>query len=469
MSVVATSVVCMNTTPVTGDADALSSAPDVLVFARERRAAADRAEAELLLAACAWADLHPAESVDAAASYWAHGFGDTGIPAAGAGAPLVAEFAVAEFAAAVGLTTEAGRRLVGHALELRHRLPRLWVRVQAVELTAWRARRIAEATLSLSPEAAGFVDSHVAAVAHKAGPVQVDRLVAEAIARFTPETADAERAAAADRRHFTVEHSRVSFEGTSFVHGELDLSDALDLEAAVARGAAVLAALGSTDSLDVRRALAAGDLARRQLALDLGTGESASAPRTEPAPGPRPSPAAPARQVVLFVHLSEAAVFDDGVEAEIARIENTGAIVTADTVRDWCGRPDTQIVVKPVIDLNDRVDTRAYEVPDRIAERVALGDQTCVFPWCQRPARRCDIDHVVPHPRGPTATDNLAALCRRHHRLKTLGGWTYTMLAPGEYLWRSPHGFHFLRDHTGTVDVTRDRSPARAGGPSPDE
>ena len=48
---------------------------------------------------------------------------------AGPGAPLVAEFCVAEFAAAVGVPTEHGKSLIGQALELRHRLPRLWRRV----------------------------------------------------------------------------------------------------------------------------------------------------------------------------------------------------------------------------------------------------------------------------------------------------------------------------------------------------
>jgi hypothetical protein len=51
---------------------------------------------------------------------------------------------------------------------------------------------------------------------------------------------------------------------------------------------------------------------------------------------------------------------------------------------------------------------------------------------------------------GATQTDNLAALCTFHHRLKTHGGWTYTPAGPGEYLWRSPQGRHYLRDHTGT-------------------
>jgi hypothetical protein len=454
--VVVVSVVVMNPTVDVLEAGADA---DVLARARKLRRVADAAEAELLATACVWADRHPPESIHGAATWVERGFGDTGIPLAGPGAPLVAEFAVAELAAVLGMSTEAGRRLVGHALELRHRLPRLWARVQAVELPAWRARRVAEATVALGPEAAAFVDAHVARVAHKVGPAQVDRLVDEAIARFMPETADARRTAAADRRDFTVEHTRVSFDGTSLVHGELDLADALDLEAAISHGAAVRAELGSTDTLDVRRAAAAGDLARGQLHLELVAGVPDC-----PVPAPR--------QVVLHVHLSEAAVYDDGVEAEVARVENTGTLLTADTIRDWCGRPETQVVVKPVIDLNERLATGAYEVPDRFAEQVALRDVTCVFPYCSRSARRCDVDHVVPHARGgPTATDNLAPLCRRHHRLKTHGGWAYTMLEPGSYLWRSPHGQQLLRDHTGTLDVSRDRGPSRHGerAPAPDE
>ncbi|RNM13032.1 HNH endonuclease signature motif containing protein, partial [Nocardioides pocheonensis] len=70
-------------------------------------------------------------------------------------------------------------------------------------------------------------------------------------------------------------------------------------------------------------------------------------------------------------------------------------------------------------------------------EQIELRDRTCVFPWCNRPARGCDKDHVVPWEHGgPTSSDNLAALCRRHHRLKTHGGWTYTRVEPGTYLWR---------------------------------
>src|SRR6188768_1700345 len=182
---------------------AADAAAGVLAFARDRRAAADAAEADLLRAACSWADLHPAESIGDAVR-----FGDTPVPVAGPGAPLVAEFCVAEFAAAVGLPTETGKAYLGEALELRHRLPKTWARVGSGDLAAWRARRIARATIALSPAAAGFVDAQVAPFAHRIRPSGVDRLVEEAIVRFMPEEARRRREAAADGRHVHVHTGR---------------------------------------------------------------------------------------------------------------------------------------------------------------------------------------------------------------------------------------------------------------------
>lgn len=103
----------------------------------------------------------------------------------------------------------------------------------------------------------------------------------------------------------------------------------------------------------------------------------------------------------------------------------------------------------------------AYEVPERLAEHTRLRDHSCVFPWCTRPARAADSDHVVPHQRGgPTCSCNRAPLCRRHHRTKTHAHWSYTVISPGTFLWSSPHGYQFFHDHTGTHDVS-------VGRPSP--
>ena len=94
--------------------------------------------------------------------------------------------------------------------------------------------------------------------------------------------------------------------------------------------------------------------------------------------------------------------------------------------------------MKPVLDLEAHDPVDSDVVPDRHAEITAVRDKTCVFPWCTRPARRCDTDHTIPAARGgPTCPCNLAPLCRRHHRIKTHGGWTYTTLEPGHYLWTS--------------------------------
>jgi hypothetical protein len=165
---------------------------------------------------------------------------------------LVSEFAVAELATALGLSSGSGRNLVAHALELAHRLPKLWTRVQSGSLAPWRARRIAEETLCLSPEAAAYVDQALAPFAHRIGLAQTQRTVDEAIARFMPEFARERRDRAADQRHFDIDHDQVSFAGTTRVHGELDLADAMDLEDAVRAGAAQLKDLGSEDPLDVR-------------------------------------------------------------------------------------------------------------------------------------------------------------------------------------------------------------------------
>ena len=446
------------------EADTEAGSPAaVLAAVRSSRLAADAADAEearLLQFAVSWVAMHSVDSIDQAATVWDRIYGDTGITVAGPGAPLVAEFSVAEFAVAVGLSTEAGRAYLGEAVELRYRLRRVWKRVRSGDLVAWRARRVARATIGLSAEAADFVDRHVAPYAHRIRVSQLDRLVTEAIDRFLPDEAERRRRAAADGRCFNIGTSQTTLEGTAEVWGTLDVADALDLDTAVTAGAESLKSLGSTESLNVRRAQAVGALARRQLALDLNTGadtDESGAGRADRS-GTQRKP----RQLVLYVHLAEAALHATATTGAdwIGRCENTRSPITAEQIRHWCANPDTQVTVKPVIDLNAHHHVDAYEVPDRITEQSVLVNHTCVFPWCTRSARACDSDHIRPHDRGgPTSSDNIAPLCRRRHRLKTHGGWTYTQIERGTYLWVSPHGYTYLRDRTGTLNVSRDRRP----------
>jgi len=57
---------------------------------------------------------------------------------------------------------------------------------------------------------------------------------------------------------------------------------------------------------------------------------------------------------------------------------------------------------------------------------LAFRDRTCVVPGCTMPYG-LEIDHVKPMELGGVTTlDNLALLCRHHHRLKTYDGWVLT-------------------------------------------
>ena len=241
----------------------------------------------------------------------------------------------------------------------------------------------------------------------------------------------------------------MSFDGTMHLEADLEIPDALALAEAVASGAEHLARLGSTDTVDGRRATALGDLARHQLTIgfdDTGTDDwrwrrlSVVEVRAQRASKPA---AKPVTQIHLYAHLSADAIthFDNPDapdEALCARIEQAGKrLLSVDQIRAWCGRPDVQVVVTQVIDLRERLECQGYRPTPTIREHVIVRDGTCVFPWCGRNARHCDLDHVIPydhdHPEhgGPTATDNLAPLCRRHHRLKTRGRWRYEMTEPG--------------------------------------
>ncbi|MFL6062753.1 MAG: HNH endonuclease signature motif containing protein, partial [Marmoricola sp.] len=216
---------------------------------------------------------------------------------------------------------------------------------------------------------------------------------------------------------------------------------------ALTTGAAQLADLGNTETLNIRRSLALGEMSRTQYALPLHTPSTASG---SPAPDAPPAPVQRrARVLNLFLHLHP-----DGT----ALLENTNTLLTLEQVKTWCTDPDTTLTLRPVIDLAQQITTPTYAPSDRLREQVIQRDQTCVFPHCTTPARACDLDHITPYdPHGPcdqTTTWNLACLCRTHHRLKTFHHWTYTQTHPGIFEWRSPHGYHYRRDHHGTHDTT---------------
>ena len=117
-----------------------------------------------------------------------------------------------------------------------------------------------------------------------------------------------------------------------------------------------------------------------------------------------PPPFDPARarpRAIVYIHLSEAAL---SAGRGIARVEDIGPVLLT-RLRDLVGET-TQILLKPVIDLNDvppPVDS--YEIPDIIREHLRLRQPVDVFPYAAGGTRRMDLDHtlsyVPPEQGGP--------------------------------------------------------------------
>ena len=164
------------------------------------------------------------------------------------------------------------------------------------------------------------MDRRLAPVAHRVGVALTERLCQEALDNYDPVEAEARRVAAAEARRVEVHTRDADRTGTVDVSASVDLADALDLEAAVAQAAAELKAGGSIESLDVRRAMALGVIARHYLGDALNTGHQR---------GPLVKP----RHVVINVHLRD---------ADTGRCDTTRAPISVEQVRSWCTRPDTQ-------------------------------------------------------------------------------------------------------------------------------
>ena len=395
----------MTTAPVLASADpagaVLSEAADtldLLVYA----------EARQLELAVEWAHLHPGDEVDLSIPY-----GDRDLQVAGDGAPTVAEFAIADFALTLGLSTDAGRNLIGDAVELHHRLPRLWDRVVTGEVRVWKARRIAQATRCLPPEAAAYVDRQVARAAHRCSYAQVERTVDRAKAEHDPAALEVERARHADDRYVRVRTEDLTTDGKVYIDALVDLPDALAFEAAIATRAHALVETHPDLSLDQRRAMALG-------LLGDGTRQT---------------------EIVIYAHHRP--------DSALVEVDNTRSVVTTDELIEWCSLAGATVSLKPVIDLGAELTTHRYAPTAAMHEQAILLNPTCVFPRCSRPARGCDLDHVVPWPLGPTTSSNLAPLCRGHHRLKTHGGWTYVRTAPTAFVWTSPSGTAHPVRHSG--------------------
>ncbi|MBZ5736643.1 HNH endonuclease signature motif containing protein [Nocardioides mangrovi] len=364
-----------------------------------------------------WAHAHPADPTEVARGRVEIAGGD--------GTPPVEEFTAEPLAAALGASPGSVRQLIADTLDLAHRHPRLWARVERLEVPVWRARRIVQATHHLPADHARLVDDLIAPKAAICGLVTIDKAIAQVTAQTDPTTQDTEEELA--RRHWDVRlfHGPSTgpgrWVGTSILEITGDTAVLTDLFETLNADAVAAGKAGDHDPIEVRRAKAVAGL---------GTFS-----------GSRP------RRTRLYVHADLADLTDETIG--VGSVERLGPLTIA-RIREWVGHSAVTIV--PVIrtDRDDAVER--HDPPAWMRELVILRDRHCVFPGCQTDARSCDLDHVIPHEDGgPTSPSNLAALCRHHHRAKTRHRWRYQRRPDQSYLWTDAIGRQYV------VDVTSER------------
>lgn len=118
--------------------------------------------------------------------------------------------------------------------------------------------------------------------------------------------------------------------------------------------------------------------------------------------------------------------------------------------------------------------TEAYRPTAAMRAHVEAVDGTCRAPGCTVPAARCDLDHDIPWPQGPTRASNLTSKHRPHHNLHTHAHWHVHRDLDDRVHWRTKAGRRYvtrpkdwlegLRDWPSTPPVSPSTLPGR---PSP--
>ncbi len=342
---------------------------------RDRTAARDK-----LLIAHQWAVVHPA-TPESGVSTWGGEALLADQSLGGEGCPQVAAYAAEPLAITLGVSPDTAKRLITDALELRHRLPETWKRVATLEIPAWKGRHVATLTHTLSLEAAGWVDQHIAPRLKRCGAKAVDTVVAHAIAKYDP-ARHAEREARAKKQVWDVVlHTPMASEyaATSELHITGDTLFLTNLYRHVCAKAAAAGKAGDDQPLGVRKAQALATLFR-------GDGGGVETVAARP---PQPTPHQPT--TVLYLHLDKTDLDDDTIR--VGKAERLGP-VTTDKIRDWLGASTVRI--QPVIRMDGDDAVNGHDPPDRIRQQVILTYDHLPVP--RLPSRR---PQLRPRPRRP--------------------------------------------------------------------
>lgn len=444
----------------------------VLASLQATTAGRRQVEVDDLLLVLEWADLHRMEVLPELRDVPG---GERTQRIGGEGTPKIQELALCELGIARSVHTLAARAIVADALDLRHRLPATFARVLAGETDLWVARKVASMSRRVSAEAVGVVDTAVADAIVGQSPGRVLVLAEAKVVEADLPAFEKEWTEQRTKRYVGL--GRTDDHGLRHLVARITAGDAVWIDAMLERIADLLAkhpehAGPAPTKRDELRSIAMGWLSRPAELLellvehgDVGEDGNLTASRTTAFPEQlldalrAVDPKRMRPSSVLYLHLHEAAL--RGHASGVARVEGVGPMILS-SLRELLATTD--ITVKPVIDLADRVSTNAYEHPEAIKERTHLLRPEEAFPHATTISRRVDLDHPVPYdPGGPpdqTNSHDTQPLARTRHRAKTHLHYTCTPTATGEMVWTTPHGLRRLVDERGTTIIDRTQAAA---------
>lgn len=397
---------------------------------------------------------------------------------AGRNAAVQGEFVHVEVAFVLSITEYAATRMISLGCDLRLRLHRVSAAFASGEIDLGKATALSDALANVSDDALDLIEQLLLDGADKCSSSRLKARARSLIARHDPEGVRARRRRAQEDRDVRIS---AGVDGMSTLDGVLP-----------AVGAHIVAAKLQTMS----RQVCARDprtLAQRRadalVALSEGRAVLACACGTDCGRDVEPVSAPSQATILVGVNVSTLLGFDDlpaflhgygAIDAELAReiaadavwrqvltlsekdrhilcqnLTGTHGFKTGGPVLGVGRRSSAPLVSPAAVAARKRYrEERTYRPSAALARTVRTRDGTCRFPNCGVRAENCDLDHTVPFNHenpdrgGLTTEQNLASVCRRHHRLKTWGYWTVRQIGGGQLEWVAP---------TGSLVVTKPR------------
>jgi hypothetical protein len=342
----------------------------------------------------------------------------------------------AEIACALRIPERTAENQLATAHSLTHQLRATLRALKAGEISYRHAEALVDSVAGLDADAAAALETAALPFARNLTVTKFDRNLRTLRERANPESIVERRERAVTYREVTFMPAR---DGMAWLSAYLPAADAL---AGFNRLTEIASCLRAADKnlpddspLPVRTLAQARADAFRDLLID---GE----PALEGPHGIRPT-----------VYVTVPAMTLLGRSDEPATLDGYGPI-DAETARELAAHAPSfiRLLTHPETGAVLSVGKDSYRVPHDLKNWLRLRDSTCRFPGCSRTAFQCDLDHTDDWAfGGETRHDNLAHLCRSHHRLKHNSGWRVQHNhsgnePPGTLTWISPSGHEYTTE-----------------------